>query len=193
MKYNKPALSIAQQIDHLACRGMRFDAPDLAAHHLKHLNYYRLSGYWLRYRQRQDSRRFRAGTTFEQVLADYTFDRELKILLLDAIERLEVSVRTRWAHELGLRYGPHAHLDRTLFNDHGKHWNHQLAVAQLAGAVEQSKERFIQHLKNKYDELLPPVWAVVEVMSLGQISRWFANLRHTADRKAIAADYALDE
>ena len=74
-----------------------------------------------------------------------------------------------------------------------QNWSHAAAVASLINDVERSREIFIRHLKANYDELLPPIWAVVEVMSLGQISRWFSHLRHTADRNAIAKGYGLDE
>lgn len=193
MKYDKPALTVDKQITQLALRGMGFADPQRAAHYLAELNYYRLSGYWLRREADHGAHRFRPGTTFENVLADYVFDRELKLLVLDAVERLEVSVRTRWAHQLGLRHGAHAHLDSTLFKPRSQNWSHPVAVANLITGVEHSREGFICHLRTKYDELLPPIWASVEVMSLGQISRWFAHLRHAADRNAIATDYGMDE
>ena len=81
-------------------------------------------------------------------------DRELRLLVMDAIERVEVSVRTRWAHELGLRHGSHAHLNSTLFKARSQHWNHPDAVASLIRAVEQSREIFILHLRSTYDELI---------------------------------------
>ena len=193
MRYDKPALTVDEQIAQLVGRGMVFEDRVRAAHYLRELNYYRLSGYWLRYERDHRTHEFLPGTSFEGVLADYVFDRELKLLVLDAIERLEISVRTRWAHELGLRHGAHAHLDSTLFKPRSQKWSHSVAVAHLVGGVEQSRERFIRHLRDRYDELLPPIWASVEVMSLGQISRWFSHLRHAADRNAIAADYELDE
>jgi abortive infection bacteriophage resistance protein len=193
MKYSKPALSIDQQIAQLQRRGMIFGDPQLAAHYLRELNYYRLSGYWLRREADHAIHQFQLGTRFEDVLADYVFDRELKLLVLDAVERIEVSVRTHWAHELSLRHGPHAHLDSTLFRKRSQNWSRPDAVASLINGVERSRERFIKHLRATYDELLPPIWAVVEVMSLGQISRWFDNLCHAADRNAIAAGYGLDE
>lgn len=193
MKYNKPALTVEQQIEQLAARGMAFGDRDRAAHYLAELNYYRLSGYWLRHEADHATHRFQPGTSFEAVLDDYVFDRGLKLLVLDAVERLEVSVRTRWAHVVGLRHGAHAHLDSALFKQRSQKWNHSTAVARLVGGVEDSRERFIRHLRDTYDELLPPIWASVEVMSLGQISRWFGNLRHAADRNAIAEPYGIDE
>lgn len=193
MKYDKPALSFDQQIDRLEGRGMIFGDRALAARYLREINYYRLRGYWLRREINHVTHELESGTTFESVLADYIFDRELRLLVLDAIERIEVSVRTRWAHQLGLRHGAHAHLDSTLFRDRSQKWSHPTAVAKLIHAVEQSREIFIKHLRSTYDELLPPIWAAVEVMSLGQISSWIDNLRHAADRNAIAEGYGLDE
>ena len=193
VKYDKPALTAAQQIEQLAGRGMVFGDPERAAHYLAELNYYRLSGYWLRHEADHATHRFQPGTTFEAVLEDYVFDRGLKLLVLDAVERLEVSIRTRWAHVVGLRHGAHAHLDSALFKQRSQKWNHPAAVARLVSGVEDSRERFICHQRNTYDEILPPIWASVEVMSLGQISRWFSNLRHAADRNAIAEPYGIDE
>lgn len=193
MKYDKPALTVERQIQQLASRGMAFADPERAAHYLAELNYYRLSGYWLRHEADHASHRFLPGTSFEAVLDDYLFDRTLKLLVLDAVERLEVSTRTRWAHVVGLRHGAHAHLDSALFKQRSQTWSHPTAVAKLVSGVEDSRERFIRHLRQTYDELLPPIWASVEVMSLGQISRWFSNLRHAADRNAIAEPYGVDE
>lgn len=193
MKFDKPALGVEQQIEKLASRGMTFGNPERAAHYLAELNYYRLSGYWLRHEADHASHQFEPGTTFEAVLDDYLFDRGLKLLILDAVERLEVSIRTRWAYVVGLRHGAHAHLDSALFKPRSQNWSHPTAVARLVAGVEDSRERFIRHLRTTYDELLPPIWASVEVMSLGQISRWFANLRHAADRNAIAEPYGIDE
>ena len=44
-----------------------------------------------------------------------------------------------------------------------------------------------------YSEALPPIWAVVEVMTLGQLSKWYANLKSSSDRNLIAHNYDFDE
>lgn len=171
---------------------MTFNDRERAEHYLRELNYYLLAGYWLRRESDHGSHTFEPGTCFEDVLADYVFDRELKLLVLDAVERLEVSVRTRWAHVIGISLGSHAHLDSTLFCARSQNWSHPSAVAHLITVVGQSRESFIRHYQ-RYDEPLPPIWVCVEVMSLGQISRWFSNLRSAADRNDIARGYELDE
>ncbi len=48
---------------------------------------------------------FQAGTTFDQVLAIYTFDRQLRLLVMEAMERIETAIRSLWAHALSVRHG----------------------------------------------------------------------------------------
>ena len=91
-----------------------------AKHYLRHLNYYRLSGYWLPFEANHNPHTFTPGTNFNQVIDLYVFDRELRLLIMDAVERVEVSVRTPWAYHLSQKYGPHAHLNSYLFSDQRK-------------------------------------------------------------------------
>ncbi|MEI7732028.1 MAG: Abi family protein [Verrucomicrobiota bacterium] len=188
--YVKPATTCLQQVALLRQRGMLIEDEAEAAFYLKHLNYYRLSAYWLPFEQTHATHTFRPGTSFQQVLALYVFDRELRLLTMDALERVEVSVRTQWASQIGHRHGPHGHLNPQLAY-RSDHW--QKNIALLTAEVERSDEIFIRHFTSKYQEQLPPVWAVCEVMSLGLLSRWYANLKPMPTRRAIASTYGLDE
>ena len=188
--FNKPATSYTQQVNQLQQRGMEFDDPAQAEFYLQHLNYYRLGAYWLPFEANHGTHTFRPGTRFADVLNLYLFDRELRLLVLDAIERVEVSVRSQWAYQLAHLHGTHAHLDNALAsNTH--HW--QSNLDKLQEEVYRSDETFIKHLRNNYIEALPPVWAVCEVMSLGLLSRWYNNLKPMPTRRAIAAVYRVDE
>ncbi|WP_218831495.1 Abi family protein [Bordetella genomosp. 9] len=169
---------------------MVIDDPAAAEFYLQHINYYRLGAYWLPFEADHATHIFRPGTRFSQVLNLYVFDRELRLLVLDAIERVEVSVRSQWAYQLAHHHGPHAHLDVALaFKPH--RW--QANLDKLGLEVSRSDEAFIKHLRNTYVEAMPPVWAVCEVMSLGLLSRWYDNLKPMATRRAVAAVYGLDE
>jgi len=188
--FTKPATTHAEQVAQLQQRGMIIDDPAEAEFYLQHINYYRLGAYWLPFEADHATRSFRPGTRFADVLDLYVFDRELRLLVLDAIERVEVSARSQWAYQLAHRHGPHAHLDVTLAVV-ARHW--QTNLDKLAGEVDRSDEAFIKHLRTTYTETLPPVWAVCEVMSLGLLSRWYNNLRPMPTRRAIAATYGVDE
>ena len=99
-------------------------------------------------------------------LQHLNYYRSLRLLVLDAIERIEVSVRSQWAYHLAHQHGPHAHLDISLAANPARWHSDSL---KLTKEVQRSDEVFIRHLKATYSESLPPVWAVCEVMSLGLI------------------------
>lgn len=188
--FTKPATTYPQQVALLQQRGMVIDNSEAAEFYLQHLNYYRLSAYWLPFEADHTTHYFKSGTHFDAVLDLYVFDRELRLLVLDAIERIEVSVRSQWAYQLAHHHGPHAHLDSSLAFKYSL-W--QANFDKLSDEVNRSDETFIKHLKTAYNEALPPVWAVCEVMSLGLLSRWYNNLKPMATRRAIASVYGVDE
>lgn len=191
MKFGKPAKTAEEQVDLLRTRGMAIADPAVAAHYLLHLNYYRLTGYWLLFEESHDPHRFRAGTRFEDVLNLYIFDREFRLLLLDAIERIEVSMRTQWAYHLAHHDGAHTYLNAQYTASVRKHAR-QTAI--LAAEIESSQEPFVVHLRSKYTQPdMPPVWAACEVLSLGQLSRWYELLRPISLRAKVAKTYGLDQ
>lgn len=188
--FGKPATHYSQQVALLRQRGMVIDEPQVAEFYLQHINYYRLAAYWLPFEADHVTHTFHPGTRFTQVLDLYVFDRELRLLLLDAIERVEVSVRSQWAYQLAHRHGAHAHLDSELALR--RHlW--EVNLERLSEEVRRSDEAFIKHLQSNYSERLPPVWAVCEVMSMGTLSRWYNNLKPMPTRRAIADVYGVDE
>jgi abortive infection bacteriophage resistance protein len=109
MKFTKPALSFEAQAQLLASRGLLITDLVSATAFLMHVNYYRLAGYVLPFEIDHASHQIRPGTRFEQVAELYLFDRELRLLVLDAIEKIEVSVRTQWAYHFAHAVGAHAY------------------------------------------------------------------------------------
>ncbi len=170
MRYGKPALSIPEQVAHLQRRGMNGD-PDDMARRLESVNYYRLSAYWHTLRVPGEES-FRPGTDFATVWGRYTFDRELRLLVLDAVERFEVAVRTRLALEHTLAFGPFGYLqgEGALFRDDAKRRDKLLAA--LERALKQShQETFIEHFQERYagEHRFPPLWMLVEILSFGDV------------------------
>jgi len=190
LPYNKPFLSIDEQLKQLKSRGMKFENYDIAKHYFRHLNYYRLSAYWLPYEQDHTTHTFKKNTYFEEVLRDYTFDRELRLLILYAIEHIEVSIKTQMAYVLSKNYGSHAILKPELF---ACPVNYASNLNKLKNEYDRNDETFSRHFKDKYIEKLPPIWVCVELMTMGHISYWFANIKRRADRNAIAKVYDIDE
>jgi abortive infection bacteriophage resistance protein len=195
VKFTKPSLVIADQIALLEGRGMIVSDHAKAEHYLRHVSYYRLRAYWLPFEisppPENGAHLFKSGTTFEDALELYVFDRQLRLLVMDAVERIEVSLRGSWAHHLAIAYGPHGYLDPSLYN---RADFYAKAFTGLMEEVDRSKDTFIVHYRQKYeDPPHPPVWMTAEVMSLGQLSKWVGNLKLRSDRQAIAKPYGLDE
>lgn len=196
MKYAKLPLSVDDQIALLTQRGMVFDDVAAARHALAHINYYRLRAYWLPFEApavsgNSSDHAFAAGTRFDTVLAYYAFDQRLKLLLIDVIERVEIALRTRWAHVLSMRYGSHAYLDPGLFASQS---HHAKCLQSLQDEVNRSHETFIKHYLSTYtNPTMPPIWAVCEVLTLGQLSQWLGTLKRRQDRQDIASPFGFDE
>lgn len=164
---------------------------DKAKHYLSHLNYYRLGAYWAPFQSNNADHTFNNDTSFDDVLELYIFDRELRLLIMDAIERIEVSIRTQFAYHLSHKYDAHAYLIKDIFKSTDK-YNKSFEILQ--NEINRSQELFIKHYKTKYsDPQLPPLWMVVEVMSLGQLSKWFSNIKRRQDKNLIAKPFGMDE
>lgn len=173
---------------------MKFNRPAEAEFHLQHINYHRLRPYWAPFEVHgsgSDDYHFEDGLDFAEVLALYRFDRKLRLLVLDAVERLEVSLRSRWSNEMALRHGPLCLGKASLFLDRD---TYRRSLDSLLHFYAQSEDEFTQRFRDKYPRVgLPPIWICSEMLSLGQLARWLGNARHRRDREMVAAAYRLPE
>jgi abortive infection bacteriophage resistance protein len=189
MIYDKPPLSIDEQITRLQDRGLMIHDKERAERYLIHIGYYRLSSYLLVFEESsQDGSRthkFKPDTTFDDIIDLYVFDRKLRVLVMEAIERIEVSVRSNWTHYLSLQANnSHAHLDRKCF---ANHWDHQKQLSKVAYEIKNSKEIFVTHYLKKYSEPFSPhVWGISETLSIGALSHWYANTKELKIKTLVA-------
>lgn len=186
MDYKKPPLTTKQHITQFKQRGLYIPDEQRAENYLDHIGYYRLSAYCLPFEHNhnianQRSHTFLANTSFDDILKLYIFDRELRLIMMEAIERIEVSVRNQWASELSLKTNDaHAYMNADNFIDL---WEHQRHISKVASDIKRNKEVFIKHYLKKYKQpFLPPIWAIVETLTLGAFSQWFCN---TKDKKVV--------
>lgn len=193
MLFNKPPLTVPDQISLLQGRGMAIADEARATRVLQHINYYRLRAYWLPFETppTDAEHAFRPGTDFDNVVGLYVFDRKLRVLLLEAIERVEIAMRTHWAQVLAERYGSHAYLQGHLFQ---KAAIYDACLQNVDDELRRSKETFVQHYRDKYTQpSRPPIWAISELLTLGQFSKWLGNVKLRNDRQAMAYRLGLDE
>jgi abortive infection bacteriophage resistance protein len=169
-------------------RGLQADKQALIRR-LKAVSYYRLSGYLFPFRNRDDS--FKNGTTLEKVWRRYTFDRQLRCLVIDAIERVEIGIRTAVVYEFSHRFGPFGYLQNSRLPNL-RASEHAQFLTRTYSETLRSKERFIVHFKDKYGDSheMPPLWMVSEIMPFGQTSTFFRGVEKEV-KYAVAHEYDL--
>lgn len=205
--YNRPHLSFAEQLAKLKERGLTVADDAAAIEWLRNLGYYRLSAYWYPFRQRQVVQAspnqlanrvldtFVPGSTFEAAVALYRFDKRLRLLLMDAIEQIEVAARVDIAHYLGVKH-TFAQEEAGLLDGKftaaghgGTPSKHADWLSKLAACTDRSKEEFVNHYKTKYGTPLP-IWVSIEVWDFGLIS-WFFPGMQFKDREAMAHRFGV--
>jgi abortive infection bacteriophage resistance protein len=200
MKYAKPALSYEQQADQLLDRGMVGDR-DLIISRLQAVSYYRLSGYWYPFRLQNASDsnlrddRFREGTTFEEVWNPYAFDRRLRLLVMDAIERIEVAVRSQLAYHHSHRHDAFAYAtDPASLPSLQSKERRERFLDELDKQYNQSKETFVQHFRKKYcsQHACLPVWMACGVMTFGGMLTFHLGC-HPHIRREVSKPYAVHD
>lgn len=186
MIYKKPAISVADQIKQLRSRGLSIPDPAIAEHFLYNVSYYRLAGYWWTLQSDPKRHRFRRGATFQLVIDRYNFDRELRLIAFDMIERIEVAVRTRMIYHLSLAYGAHWY-ERVALVKSPADWSFNLK--RIGKATRKSSEVYLRaHFKRyKKDSRNPPSWKALEIITMGTLSKMYANLKPSLPQKDIIA------
>jgi len=181
---NKPAYTIAQQIDLLKQRGMLFRDEANAPHFLKNISYYRLKGYWWDLQEDYTLHTLKPDTYFEDIIDRYNFDRHLRLILFDAIERIEIALRTKLIYHSAISYGGLWYLDGGLFNSATNHAN---TLADLNKEFARSQEIFIKDHKYRFPNTDADAWKILETASFGILSKLYKNLKHQLPEKAAIA------
>lgn len=210
--YTKEWLSVEDQVKKLASRGLQVRDMGQGAQLLCAVGYYRLTGYLYPFRESElytddDGRtrvrvlgNYRDGTSLEDAADLIDFDRRLRMLILDGIERIEVSLRMQIGYTLGRR-SAFAHVDpdtftpaftarevdpetnQTLLSDH-EQW-----IARIQKRQDDSDEAFVVHSREKYDNQMP-IWALTEIMEMGPLGRLYNGLTNVTATE-IATAYGV--
>ena len=206
--YNRPFLSFADQVQLLKARGLSVTDDWRAERHLQRIGYYRLKDYWYPFRESQAGadaagqpitqtlETFRTGSRFEDAVALYVFDKKLRLLMMDVIERIEVALRVDIAHTVGARdlwaHRSPGFLDpkRAIAARPGG-TRHSEWLARADDAEQRSRAEWVRAFKATYGSPLPIVMAV-ETWDFGTLSH-LVDILHPSDRVAISRKYAISK
>lgn len=196
MLYSKKPLTVEQQIDRFEQRGLGFTDKALAKQYLQNISYYRLRAYTYPFQDNTDPYAdhlfIRDDIDFGDIIDLYVFDRRLRNLVFNELEKIEVAIRT----QLSLVYSvsssdPFWYLDNQWFS-HAPEDVYMKLVDDVTEDVNRSNEDFIKHYKAKYDTPeMPPTWMSLEVVSFGTLSQMYKMLDRRPEKRQIAKAFGL--
>ncbi len=171
----KDPRTIKQQIDLLKSRNMLFRHEEQANHFLANISYYRLKGYWWEMQDDKINHNFADGSCFENVIYLYNFDRNFRLIVFNAIERIEIALRTKMIYHLSLNYGAEWYLESFLFSN--KHY-----FSDFKKKIYSELKHYLNHPKEN-----PESWKALEILTLGSLSKLYRNINHQLPEKNIIA------
>lgn len=187
--YQKEHKTFEEQLELLKKRDLTISNSQYALTKLQHINYYRLSAYFLPFQYSKDSKhknKFLPNTTFEDIVKLYYFDTKLRKIIFEAIEVIEVYLRTQISYYHSQSYDAFGYLDIKNLRE-----NKQTQFDELHQDIlkekQRSKEVFIRHFKDKYNTSDLPIWTVVEIISFGSLSKLFMLLQEDEQNEVISS------
>lgn len=170
--YPKQILNIDQQIQTYKDAGLSFTSEDDVKTELKAIGYYRLRGYSTHFYDAQ-YKAYRNGTDFKDIMDLYHFDVDLSHLLFKMTTAIEVALRARLSDAMLIYQDALIWTDPSSFADKKLFWKN---FSTISSEIARSSDVFIRHHYQQYDGVIP-VWAAVEVMSFGALSKMIKNLK----------------
>ncbi|MBP3755895.1 MAG: Abi family protein [Prevotella sp.] len=188
--FYKPYTSSHDLVRLLQSRGLTVTDTAKAESYLEYIGYYRLSAYMYPLLLiPKEQHRYKPNTTFGQVMMLYRFDKKLRLLIFNEIEKIEVAVRSIIVNIGSEMTGnPFWMTDSSNFIDAGK-FRHTIDL--IDAELHRSREDFIVHFKQTYSDAYPPAWILAEVLPFGVITNIFNNIKVTRIKKRIAQRFGL--
>lgn len=189
--YSKQPQTTAALIDLLKSRNLLIADEDRATRYLETIGYYRLTGYMYHMQEPDQSHHFVDGTSFDDIVNAYKFDKRLRALLMEYVERVEVVIRAKLTNYCSLQHGFFWYTDASLFDKQQRGlWDS--VFKEIMANFDEPKELFLKVYKKNYpNESFPPSQMALEILSLGKLVRLYKSLAPNKVKEQIAADFNL--
>ena len=184
--YSKAFKTYEEQVSILQKRNLTISNPSYILSKLEHINYYRLSAYFEPFqysRESENKNKFLDGKTFEDIIQLYYFDCELRKLIFEAIESIEIYFRTQITYYHAKEYGAFGYLNKENLETSQELFDK--VIESIQDEKSRSQELFIKHFKDTYKTTDLPIWAVVEVISFGTLSKMYTMLKTNEQKQVI--------
>ncbi len=188
--FAKSYTSSADLVSLLLSRGLSIDDTSQSEHYLDNIGYYRLSAYmYPLLKTPKSAHQYKEGASFAQVMMLYRFDKKLRMLIFNEIEKTEIAIRRAVMQITAEMTGddfwltnPAHFANQSTFND---------TLRTIKKEYDHSREEFINHFRSTYSEPFPPAWILGELLTIGNVNAVYRNIKQNRIRKRIAKRFGL--
>lgn len=188
--FTKSFTNSSDLVSLLQSRGLTIDNFVKAEHYLDNIGYYRLSAYmYPLLKMPKSAHQYKDGASFQKVMMLYRFDKKLRMLIFNEIEKIEIAIRRAVMQITTEMTGDNFWLTNPIYFANRVYFNDTLRTIQKE--YDHSREEFINHFRNTYSDPFPPAWILGELLTIGNVNAIYRNIKQNRIRKRIAKRFGL--
>ena len=188
--FSKTYSNPSSLVNLLQSRGLKIEDTAKAENYIQHIGYYRLSAYMYPFLlMPKEQHLYKPNASFSKVMMLYRFDKKLRLLLFNEIEKIEVAVRSAIVNAgCEITGNPFWMTDSKNFINQAKH---SQTVKLMDDELRRSREDFIVHFRQAYSDKYPPAWITSEILPFGVMTSIYGNIKNMRIKKNIAQKFGL--
>ncbi len=188
-------LTYKEQLEKFISRGMIVKNRDKAVERLKHISYYKIKQFSMFFMDSNGT--YKTNTSFEAVVQNFYFDKNLRMEFLKCSEKIELSIKNKIAYLLGAKYGVFGYLKFSSWCNRSIPKNE----------VQEEEKKFKKKIQNKMkifsdnsivkdfvvnnpSEIYLSIWRLSEVLTFGEALYLF-DMMSQQNKVSIARSYNL--
>jgi abortive infection bacteriophage resistance protein len=188
--YNKLPKSFSEQVELLEKRGLIIPNKEKAENILTYISYNRLSNYWFpMLKKPKEEELFKGNSNFETIFKIYQFDSELRTITFQAIEQIEIAIRTQIIYHFSHKYQSGFWYENS--NAFSKYPNFIQLLSKITKNVQETKQEYILKYHRKYEQFLPPSWKSFELLTFSNLLSILKNIENNKDLIPIAKSLGI--
>ena len=187
--------TIDEQIEILKDKGLIINDEEKTKNILLRENYFFINGYRHVFMKPSDNKRFIERSTFDELYALFSFDRNLRNIMFKYLLIVENNLKSIFSYHLSSKYGykEKDYLKLSNFNtDISKHRQVTDVINKMKRQIRVNAKQHTATLHYLTNYGYIPMWILVKVLSFGIISELYMILK-MEDKKEIAKYYGVDE
>lgn len=170
----KTFYTFEQQINHLKSKGLIIPDREYAKAMLKQIGYFPLIDGYKQLFRIPFTKTYKQGTTFNEIVALYEFDSDLRELFFKYLLQIERHLRSLTSYYFTEKYGElqTAYLDNRNYNlNKSTQGTISRLISTLQRAVNTTDYEFINYYRTIYNNI--PLWILVSILTFGNLSKMY--------------------